>query len=87
MPPAIAEYTTGLSMGESAEKMAKENDISRAAQDELALRSHQRAAAAWESGVLGARGRPRPVAPRLYGSWRRTDNIVRNDTRSSSSQS
>jgi acetyl-CoA acyltransferase len=29
VPPAIAEYTTGLSMGDSAEKMAKENGISR----------------------------------------------------------
>src|SRR5436305_14881564 len=35
--PAIAEYTTGQSMGESAETMAKENDISRRAQDEIAL--------------------------------------------------
>ncbi len=48
--PAIAEYSTGLSMGESAEKMAKENDISRRAQDEIALLSHQRAAAATAEG-------------------------------------
>ena len=38
--PAIAESTTGLSMGESAEKMAKENHISREAQDKFALQSH-----------------------------------------------
>ena len=44
--PAIAEPSTGESMGQSAEKMAKENGISREAQDDLALRSHQRAAAA-----------------------------------------
>ena len=48
--PAIAEYTTGLTMGESAEKMAKENDISRRSQDEIALMSHQRAAAAHAEG-------------------------------------
>jgi acetyl-CoA acyltransferase len=48
--PAIAESTTGLSMGESAEKMAKENGITREAQDRFALQSHQRAAAATESG-------------------------------------
>ncbi|MEA2692056.1 MAG: acetyl-CoA acyltransferase [Acidobacteriota bacterium] len=48
--PAIAEYTTGMSMGESAEKMAKENDISRRSQDEIALLSHQRAAAATADG-------------------------------------
>src|ERR1051325_5816675 len=48
--PAIAESTTGLTMGESAEKMAKENGITREAQDEFALQSHQRAAAATASG-------------------------------------
>jgi acetyl-CoA acyltransferase len=48
--PAIAEYTTGQTMGESAEKMAKENDVSRLAQDEVALMSHQRAAAAHAEG-------------------------------------
>src|SRR5215470_15015288 len=65
VPPAIAEYSTGLSMGESAEKMAKENHISRMAQDELALRSHQRAAAGWDSGVLSAEVVPVPVAPKF----------------------
>jgi acetyl-CoA acyltransferase len=48
--PAIAEYTTGMTMGESAEKMAKENDVSRRAQDELALMSHHRAAQAHAEG-------------------------------------
>src|SRR5229473_2166781 len=43
--PAIAEPSTGESMGQSAEKMAKENHISRDAQDRWALRSHQYAAA------------------------------------------
>ncbi|MGH7579291.1 MAG: acetyl-CoA C-acyltransferase [Gemmatimonadales bacterium] len=52
--PAIAEPSTGESMGQSAEKMAKENGISREAQDELALRSHQRAAAATADGRLTA---------------------------------
>lgn len=42
--PAIAEPSTGLTMGQSAEAMAKENGISRDAQDRLALMSHQRAA-------------------------------------------
>ncbi|SRR6266498_2839407 len=79
VPPAIAEYTTGLSMGESAEKMAKENHISRREQDELALRSHQRAAAAWESGVLAAEVVPVPVPPK-YENVVTRDNIVRRDT-------
>jgi acetyl-CoA acyltransferase len=79
VPPAIAEYTTGLSMGESAEKMAKENHIPRSAQDELALRSHQRAAAGWDSGVLSAEVVPVPVAPKFETVAER-DNIVRRDT-------
>src|SRR2546429_8347895 len=39
--PAIAEPSTGESMGRSAEKMAKENHITREAQDRWALRSHR----------------------------------------------
>ena len=42
--PAIAEPSTGETMGESAEKMAKLNHISREAQDQFALRSHRLAA-------------------------------------------
>ena len=79
VPPAIAEYTTGLSMGESAEKMAKENHILRAAQDELALLSHHRAAAGWDSGVLAAEVVPVPVAPKFETVAQR-DNIIRRDT-------
>jgi acetyl-CoA acyltransferase len=52
--PAIAEPSTGESMGQSAEKMAKENGISRDAQDRLALMSHERAAAATADGRLTA---------------------------------
>lgn len=50
--PAIAEPSTGESMGQSAEKMAKENGISRDAQDAWALVSHERAHAATEDGRL-----------------------------------
>lgn len=77
--PAIAEYTTGKTMGESAEKMAKENDISRRAQDEIALLSHQRAAAALEDGRLSAQitaTYPRPK----YDQAVTRDNGVRDDT-------
>ena len=52
--PAIAEPSTGESMGQSAEKMAKENGITREAQDRLALMSHQRAAAGTADGRLRA---------------------------------
>jgi acetyl-CoA acyltransferase len=52
--PAIAEPSTGETMGQSAEKMAKENGISREEQDRVALMSHQRAAAATADGRLTA---------------------------------
>jgi acetyl-CoA acyltransferase len=39
-----------ISLGASAEKLAGIYNISREAQDEFALRSHQRAAAAWDEG-------------------------------------
>ena len=42
-----------ISLGESAEKLADIYKVSREAQDEFALRSHQRAQAAWESGFYG----------------------------------
>lgn len=50
VPPAIAEYVTGETMGQSAEKMAKENAVSRRAQDEIALHSHLHAARAAAEG-------------------------------------
>ncbi len=60
--PAIAEPSTGETMGQSAEKMAKENGITRDAQDRLALQSHQRAAAGTADGRLTAE-----IAPWLGG--------------------
>jgi len=50
--PGIAEPRTGMSMGEHCELMAKDWNIGRAAQDELALASHQKAAAAWRDGFF-----------------------------------
>jgi acetyl-CoA acyltransferase len=77
--PAIKETSTGLSMGESAELMAKVNGIARADQDAWALGSHRKAAAAWDSGCL-----KREVVP-VYvadddGRAVLTDNHVRRDT-------
>lgn len=48
--PKIAERTTGEVMGVAAEKMARRNEISRAEQDEFAVRSHHRAANAIATG-------------------------------------
>ncbi|ELE7620528.1 acetyl-CoA C-acyltransferase FadI [Salmonella enterica] len=54
VPPAVAEYSTGLRMGDTAEQMAKTYGITREQQDALAHRSHQRAAQAWAEGKLAA---------------------------------
>ena len=48
--PGVTEPRTGLSMGESTELMVKTWGITRAEQDQLALESHQRAAAAYAAG-------------------------------------
>jgi acetyl-CoA acyltransferase len=77
--PAIAEPSTGENMGQSAEKMAKENGITREAQDQLALMSHQRAAAGTADGRLTAE-----IAPWFGGKQgddvASSDNGIRTDT-------
>ncbi len=50
--PGVVEPRTGMSMGQHCEQMVKTWKISRQAQDELALISHQRAAAAWAEGFF-----------------------------------
>ncbi|MCP3098767.1 acetyl-CoA C-acyltransferase FadI [Myxococcus sp. K15C18031901] len=79
VPPAIAEYSTGLSMGESAEKMAKENGISREEQDRIALASHRNAAAAWKDGRFDNEVMHVAVPPRFDETASR-DNIIREDS-------
>jgi acetyl-CoA acyltransferase len=77
--PAIAESTTGLSMGESAEKMAKANGITREAQDKFALQSHHRAAEATASGRFKDEVMP-VVVPPAYDNIVETDNLIRGDS-------
>ena len=83
--PKVVERTTGQLMGESADQMARRNEISRAEQDAFALRSHQRAAAAIASGRLARE--IVPVATNGAGgadghgqTWIHADTIVRADT-------
>jgi len=77
--PAIAESTTGLTMGESAEKMAKENGITREAQDKFALQSHHRAAAATENGRFKEEVMT-VVVPPLFDNVVDKDNLIRGDS-------
>ena len=76
--PAIAEPSTGETMGQSADKMAKLNGISREAQDRFALRSHQHAAAGTADGRLTAEIAPVPVSP--DDALLAADNGIRADT-------
>ena len=77
--PAIAEPTTGETMGQSAEKMAKLNAIPRAEQDAFALRSHQQAAAGTADGRLTAEIMTVHLPPD-YAKWAYTDNGIRTDS-------
>jgi acetyl-CoA C-acetyltransferase len=70
--PGIAEPRTGLSMGESTELMVKTWGITRAEQDQLALESHQKAAAAYASGFY------KELVHGYLGVTQ--DNNIRNDT-------
>ena len=78
VPPAVAEYTTGLSMGDTAEQMAKSHGISRTAQDELAHRSHVLAATAWQEGRIAPQVMPLHIPP--YDQFLEQDNTIRFDS-------
>ncbi len=71
-PPNPAEPSTGLSMGQHGELMAKQWNISREEQDALAVDSHHKAAAAYDDGKMDTL-----IVP-CAGVWR--DNNLRPDT-------
>ena len=77
--PAIAEPTTGETMGQSAEKMAKLNGITREEQDALAFASHRNAHAGTEDGRLTAEIVPVTLPPK-YEDAMTADNGIRSDT-------
>jgi acetyl-CoA acyltransferase len=77
--PAIAEPSTGETMGQSAEKMAKLNHIPRDEQDQFALRSHRLAAAGTQDGRLTAEIMPYYVPPK-YSEAALSDNGIRSDS-------
>src|SRR5215213_4341758 len=77
--PALAERSTGETMGQSAEKMAKLNAVPREEQDQFALRSHRMAASGTADGRLTAEIAPVYVPPR-YETAQTSDNGIRSDT-------
>lgn len=78
VPPALREPSSDYSMGEAAEKMAKDNHIAREAQDEFAHRSHVSAARAWDEGFFDDQVMHAYVPPEYETLIR--DNLVRSDS-------
>lgn len=76
--PSIAERSTGLTMGESAEKMARQNLISREDQDEFALRSHTLASKAQKEEIF-RREMIKTFVPPDFEEPIYLDNSVKND--------
>lgn len=70
---------TGLSMGQTAERMAVERDIGRAEQDAYALESHRRATKAWSEGAFESQ--VCPIMDRHTGTALLTrDEVPRSET-------
>ncbi|ALO34482.1 3-ketoacyl-CoA thiolase [Colwellia sp. MT41] len=76
--PAVAEYSTGISMGETAEQMAKTYNISRQDQDALAHRSHTLATKSWQDGKLDGEVMTAHAAP--YKNFIDKDNCIRENS-------
>jgi len=78
-PPALADISSGLTMGDAAEKMARENGITREAQDEYAFESHMKAVEGWEKGVYDDEVMAFPIPPK-YKETVSKDGIPRADS-------
>ncbi|MCP3994463.1 MAG: acetyl-CoA C-acyltransferase FadI [bacterium] len=78
-PPALSDLASGLTMGGAAEKMARENGITREAQDQYAYDSHMKAVAAWESGIYDDEVMALPIPPK-YKETATQDGIPRADS-------
>lgn len=76
--PAIAEFTSGETMGQSADKLAAMFGVSREESDEYALRSHLAAASATELGYLSSSIIPTAVPPKFKALT--TDNTIRGNS-------
>ncbi len=76
--PAIAEFTTGRSMGQDCDRMAARLGVTREEQDQFAVRSHLNAAKATADGSLKTEIFPAAVPPKF--SVVEQDNGVRGDT-------
>jgi acetyl-CoA acetyltransferase family protein len=73
--PLMRELYPPITLGETAENVAERYGVDRGRQDELALRSHQRAARARDAGLFG----PEIVAVQAPGGAVNQDEAIRAD--------
>jgi acetyl-CoA C-acetyltransferase/acetyl-CoA acyltransferase len=71
----LTDPVSGLNMGQTAELLAREFGVSREEQDRFALRSHQRAQAAWADGFFSGEVIPVPIPPRFESAVDRDNGI------------
>lgn len=76
--PAIAELSTGETMGQTCERLAKRYGVARHEQDEYALASHRRAARATAEGLLARQIVPAWPPPHFAPVT--ADNGIRGET-------
>lgn len=76
--PSISEFSTSRTMGEDCDRLAARIGVSRAEQDDYALRSHQSAVGAMQEGLLQQELIPVRVPPGFISIER--DNGPRDDT-------
>lgn len=76
----LTDPVSGLNMGETAELLAREFRLDRDTQDAFALRSHQRATAAWSEGRLDVEVVPVPLGPKYERAVDRDNGIREGQT-------
>ncbi len=76
----LTDPISGLNMGETAEVLARDFQLSREEQDRFALRSHERASAAWAAGRMQDEVMPAPIPPRYERAAERDDGIREGQT-------
>lgn len=76
--PSIKEPSSELTMGQAAEKMAKDNAVSRTDQDAIAHRSHVNATKAWQEGWFDQQVMHVILGPEYSAISK--DNLVRTDS-------
>jgi acetyl-CoA acyltransferase 2 len=77
---ALTDSFCGLSMAQTAEKLAEQYGVTREEADEVAFRSQQRAQAAWDEGRFAAEVAPITIAARKGDVVFNTDEHMRPET-------